>query len=216
MTILDDKGTKGARTKSTRRRLYDMPVDEQPSSSQLGAKQTVQDEPNDAPVEEVHNEGALRRGAADNTIRHYCYWSFSAALIPVPIVDFAAMSAIQLKMISELCALYEVPFSQERALTTVSTLLASASSSTFVSLAKLVPGLGYFGVAIPLAGINVSYTYAVGKIFAQHFQSGEPLESFDPAEQKSRFAEKLREGREYAKRTKEDFKSRFRTEKTEA
>ncbi|MGA1696204.1 MAG: hypothetical protein ACO39V_04885, partial [Arenicellales bacterium] len=78
------------------------------------------------------------------------------------------------------------------------------------------PGLGYLGVAIPLAGINVSYTYAVGKIFAQHFQSGEPLESFDPAEQKRRFAEKLREGREFAKRTKDDFKSRFRKEKAEA
>ena len=216
MTTPDDKSTEGTSTKRTRRRLYDSPVDGQPSSTRQDSQQSVQDEPNHAPVEEVHNEDAVRRRAADNTIRHYCYWSFSAALIPVPIVDFAAMSAIQLKMIGELCELYDVPFSQERARTTISTLLASASSSTFASLAKLIPGLGYFGVAIPLAGINVSYTYAVGKIFAQHFQSGEPLESFDPAEQKSRFAEKLREGREFAKRTKEDFKSRFRKEKTEA
>lgn len=215
MTTADDKSTKGTSTKRARRRLYDMAVDEQPLSARQESKQAVQDEPNDAPVDEVYNLGAVRRRAADNTIRHYCYWSFSAALIPVPIVDLAAMSAIQVKMIGELCALYEVPFSQERARTTISTLLASASSSTFVSLAKMIPGLGYFGVAVPLAGINVSYTYAVGKIFAQHFQSGEPLESFDPAEQKSQLAEKLREGREFAKRTKEDFKGRFRKEVTE-
>lgn len=117
MTTPDDKSTKGTSTKRTRRRLYDSPVDEHPSSSQQSAEESEPDESNHAPAEKIHDEDAVRRRAADNTIRHYCYWSFSAALIPVPIVDFAAMSAIQLKMIGELCELYDVPFSQERART---------------------------------------------------------------------------------------------------
>ena len=155
-------------------------------------------------------EDELRVSAADNTIKYYCFWSFSTALIPVPLVDLAAMSAIQVKMISELSELYEVPFSQGLAKKAIATLVASASSSSFASLIKLVPGIGYFGLAIPLATLNVSYTYAVGKIFAQHFQSGADLASFDPDAQKTNFKEKLEEGKEYARKTKQAFKQKFR------
>ena len=155
-------------------------------------------------------EDELRVSAADNTIKYYCFWSFSTALIPVPLVDLAAMSAIQTKMISELSELYDVPFSQGLAKKAIATLVASASSSSFASLIKLVPGIGYFGLAIPLATLNVSYTYAVGKIFAQHFQSGADLASFDPDAQKTNFKEKLEEGKEYARKTKQAFKQKFR------
>ena len=155
-------------------------------------------------------EDELRVSAADNTIKYYCFWSFSTALIPVPLVDLAAMSAIQVKMISELSELYDVPFSQGLAKKAIATLVASASSSSFASLIKLVPGIGYFGLAIPLATLNVSYTYAVGKIFAQHFQSGADLASFDPDAQKTNFKEKLEEGKEYARKTKQAFKQKFR------
>jgi len=155
-------------------------------------------------------EHELRVSAADNTIKYYCFWSFSTALIPVPLVDLAAMSAIQTKMISELSELYDVPFSQGLAKKAIAALVASASSSSFASLIKLVPGIGYFGLAIPLATLNVSYTYAVGKIFAQHFQSGADLASFDPDAQKTNFKEKLEEGKEYARKTKQAFKQKFR------
>ncbi|HIG26769.1 MAG TPA: DUF697 domain-containing protein [Verrucomicrobiales bacterium] len=155
-------------------------------------------------------EDELRVSAADNTIKYYCFWSFSTALIPVPLVDLAAMSAIQAKMISELSELYEVPFSQGLAKKAIATLVASASSSSFASLIKLVPGIGYFGLAIPLATLNVSYTYAVGKIFAQHFQSGADLASFDPNAQKANFKEKLEEGKEYARKAKQTFKQKLR------
>jgi uncharacterized protein (DUF697 family) len=154
-------------------------------------------------------EDELRVSAADNTIKYYCFWSFSTALIPVPLVDLAAMSAIQVKMISELSELYEVPFSQGLAKKAIATLVASASSSSFASLIKLVPGIGYFGLAIPLATLNVSYTYAVGKIFAQHFQSGADLASFDPNAQKANFKEKLEEGKEYARKAKQTFKQKL-------
>ena len=155
-------------------------------------------------------EDELRVSAADNTIKYYCFWSFSTALIPVPLVDLAAMSAIQTKMISELSELYDVPFSQGLAKKAIAALVASASSSSFASLIKLVPGIGYFGLAIPLATLNVSYTYAVGKIFAQHFQSGADLASFDPDAQKTNFKEKLEEGKEYARKAKQTFKQKFR------
>ena len=155
-------------------------------------------------------EDELRVSAADNTIKYYCFWSFSTALIPVPLVDLAAMSAIQTKMISELSELYDVPFSQGLAKKAIAALVASASSSSFASLIKLVPGIGYFGLAIPLATLNVSYTYAVGKIFAQHFQSGADLASFDPNAQKANFKEKLEEGKEYARKAKQTFKQKFR------
>ncbi len=198
-----------------RRRLYeteesadstDNPKNTDQVRSENGRNEENQGPPNDT----------VRTNAADHTIKYYCYWSFSTALIPVPIVDLAAMSAIQLKMIAELSELYEVPFSQGLAKKALATLVASGSSSSFVSLAKLVPGIGYFGLAIPLATLNVSYTYAVGKIFAQHFQSGADLESFDPNTQKANFKEKLAEGKEYARKTKQTFKRKIREKRNKA
>ena len=192
-----------------RRRLYeteesndstDHSTDPEQARVETGAPENGRDQ----------TEHELRISAADNTIKYYCFWSFSTALIPVPLVDLAAMSAIQTKMISELSELYDVPFSQGLAKKAIAALVASASSSSFASLIKLVPGIGYFGLAIPLATLNVSYTYAVGKIFAQHFQSGADLASFDPDAQKTNFKEKLEEGKEYARKTKQAFKQKFR------
>ena len=76
-----------------------------------------------------------------------------------------------------------------------------------------MPGIGYFGLVAPRAVINVSHTYAVGKIFAQHFQAGNNLDSFDAEDQKETFKSKIEDGKEFARRTKKEFKSKFKRER---
>ena len=194
-----------------RRRLYEEAddvsgdSDAEIPSTEDGAD--VASEKNDA---HKSDEEIIRMQAADNTIKYYCYWSFSAALIPIPAIDFAAMTAIQVKLISELSDLYDVQFSDGIAKKAVATLFASGSSSGFASLAKFVPGLGYFGLTIPLATLNVGYTYAIGKIFAQHFQSGADLESFNASEKVEQFKSKLAEGKSFARKAKKEFTQKIK------
>ena len=207
----DPKESNSPSSTRRRRRLYEteefnreVSGDNSGTSTPSDVPSSEQDQLNELPSNSIQIQ------AADNTIKYYCYWSFSAALIPVPVVDLAAMTAIQVKLVQELSELYDVPFSQGKAKKAVTILVAGMSSATFASLGKLVPGLGYFGLVAPLSVINVSHTYAVGKIFAQHFQAGNNLDAFVAADQKETFKSKLKDGKEFARRTKEEFKSKFK------
>ena len=50
--------------------------------------------------------------SADKIIRNHIVWSMGAGLIPVPIADFFAVSAIQLDMVRQMCKLYDVDFKE--------------------------------------------------------------------------------------------------------
>ena len=209
----DPKESSSTSSTRRRRRLYET----EEFNSEVSSDNSNPSTPSDvSSSEQVQSNGStsddIQIQAADNTIKYYCYWSFSAALIPIPVVDLAAMTTIQVKLVQELSELYDVPFSHGKAKKAVTILVAGMSSATFASLGKLVPGLGYFGLVAPLAIINVSHTYAVGKIFAQHFQAGDNLDSFDAVDQKETFKSKIKDGKEFARRTKEEFKSKFKRE----
>ena len=190
-----------------RRRLYE--------NDATAAAQTA----NSRPGASSHQEGD-QRGVAyqesvssrdiDDLIKRYCYWSFSISLIPVPIVDLAAMVTIQVKMIQEISKLHKIPLSDEKAKKTVAVLIANVSSSSFMGLAKLAPGIGYLVVTIPLATINVTNTYAVGKIFAHHFESGHTIDSLGSGRQKAFLQSTLADGKAFARRTKKEFLDRFK------
>ena len=53
-----------------------------------------------------------RQDEASSIIKNHMMWSMGAGLIPVPIVDWFAVSAIQLDMIRQLATLYDIDFKQ--------------------------------------------------------------------------------------------------------
>jgi uncharacterized protein (DUF697 family) len=48
-------------------------------------------------------------------VRRYWKWSALAGFVPIALVDVAAVTGIQLKMIGDLARLYDIPFRQDRA-----------------------------------------------------------------------------------------------------
>jgi len=70
---------------------------------------------------------------ADDIIKSHVVWALGGGLIPVPLFDIAAVTAIQMDMLKQLADLYEVEFS-------------ASTGSTFArigaSLIKAVPGIG--------------------------------------------------------------------------
>jgi len=148
---------------------------------------------------------------ASKIVNRYMLWSMGAGLVPIPLVDFAAIVAVQLKMLSELAKYYSVEFSEERGKSIVSSLVGgvaadSIAHGTVGSILKSIPGAGtLFGmVAMPLsAGAT---TYAVGKVFTQHFASGGTFLNFNPDEVRDYFEEKVREGKDVVKSVKSQVK----------
>jgi uncharacterized protein (DUF697 family) len=125
-------------------------------------------------------------------------WSGAAGLIPLPLVDVAAVGGVQFYMLRRLSEIYGVPFSDNRGrsiLASVAGAVIPASAST--SVIKSLPGIGTVIGALTMPVVSAGATWVIGKLFIQHFASGGTLLDFNPSdyrefikEQKARYAEK--------------------------
>lgn len=137
---------------------------------------------------------------ATEIINKYVPWSMGAGLVPVPVLDIVALTGIQVKMLSDLSTAYGVEFSENRIKSIVLSLLSSLGTTALAfgalgSTIKAIPGLGtWLGVAtLPVfAGAT---TYALGKVFMQHFESGGTFLNFDTLKAKKAFVETFEEGK---------------------
>jgi uncharacterized protein (DUF697 family) len=142
---------------------------------------------------------AERLVSARSLTKNYVLAAAGIGLIPVPLVDLAALVGLQVKLVHGLAKHYDVPFKENIAKSLVASLLSGVSGVVGVaglaSLAKAVPGLGTLagggGVAITAASI----TYATGEVFTRHFESGGTLLDFDPHKVKEFFKCELKKGK---------------------
>jgi len=154
------------------------------------------------PVEEKEAEEAEKDAEAGalKSVRNYMYGSMAVGLIPAPVIDLAGLGALQLKMIHSIAEDYGVPFKQDLGKSILSSLLGALgpvtlATGTFGSIVKAIPVVG------PLAGIVTqpllagAFTYAVGKVFIQHFELGGTLLDFDAKKMKEYFALQFEEGK---------------------
>ena len=127
-----------------------------------------------------------REMSALNLVNRYSLYSAGVGLIPVPLVDMAGVAAIQVKMLSELSEIYEQPFSANRGKAIIAALLGGIAPTSIAA-----SGVGHVLRSIPLVGqafgfMTVSLfataaTWAVGRVFIQHFESGGTFLNFDPS-----------------------------------
>jgi uncharacterized protein (DUF697 family) len=130
------------------------------------------------------------------------WWSMGAGLIPIPLVDIATVSGVQLKMLSELAKVYDVKFSKNAGKSIISALIggvsADALSKSYITSAiKSIPIIGIVGsVSMPI--FSGAATWAIGKVFIQHFASGGTFLDFDPKKVKDYFMNLFKQGQEIA------------------
>ena len=150
----------------------------------------------DAPITDKQELSAQ----ADNIIQQYTIGSLTPALVPLPLVDLVALTGIQLKMLHSLSNLYGLEFSDEMAKKAIASLMSGALSvslaSGAASLLKFVPIIGQASGMVSLGVLGGSSTYAIGKIFAKHFESGGDLFNFDPKAMKVYFMENIEKGKQ--------------------
>ena len=129
-----------------------------------------------------------RDEAASKLVDRFSLWSGAAGLVPIPLVDVAAVGGVQLQMLRRLSEIYGVPFSDNMGKSVVASLAGSvipASTATTAavgvgSFMKAVPGVGTVIGAITMPVISAGATYVIGKVFIQHFASGGTLLDFNP------------------------------------
>lgn len=134
-----------------------------------------------------------RRQEAHNiTVRRTLY-AAGAGLIPMPIVDAAAILGIQVLMIRDIGRLYGVEFKEQRAKSLITALVGDVAA---VGLFKIVPGLGTFFGGASAAAAGAAATYALGEVFTQHFEEGGTLLDFDTARYRAFFQKEFEKGKE--------------------
>ncbi len=129
---------------------------------------------------------------ANKITKRKTIYAAGAGLIPFPILDAATLMAIQLTMIRGIGNLYGIPFKEHLVKPIIGSLAGSFGS---VGLVKLVPGWGtVFGsTATILSG--AATTYALGRVFTNHFDQGGTLLNFDPVKSRAYFQKEFEDGR---------------------
>ncbi len=142
----------------------------------------------------------LRRLQNDLTISQHVTAATGAGFIPLPLADLAVVSGIQLDLLYRLCRLHGTPFTRQAARGVLTSLLGGAvpglQSAFFASSGlKFIPGVGsaasFFATPV-LAGAS---TYAVGRVFAEHLETGGTLLTFDAQKMKAHFEQAFQDGK---------------------
>ncbi|MEM6395611.1 MAG: DUF697 domain-containing protein [Bacteroidota bacterium] len=141
---------------------------------------------------------------ADTVIRNHVIWSMGASyVIPLPVADVFAVSALQLDMIRSLCKVYGLDFAESQGKAIVSSLTTSTMARAGArSLIKLVPGVGTVIGGITVAVVNGASTYALGQVFKKHFSTGGTILDFDTDRLRKVYHEQFEKGKSIAKQWK--------------
>lgn len=132
---------------------------------------------------------------ADNLIKKYAFGSGLFGYMPFPVVDAFGIMAVQRKMLFHLAKLYNVPFSRSLAKDLLRTMAGGIASQAAIPMVlKMVPGVNILFGSAGMAAVGSASTFAVGKVFKQHFEEGGTLDDFDPEEEKAIFEEELKKG----------------------
>ncbi len=140
-----------------------------------------------------------RSEEAASIIKNHMIWSMGAGLIPVPVVDMFAVSAIQLDMIRQLATLYDIDFKQTEGKARITALTGTGLARLGARAVKFIPGVGSVLGGVTMAVLSGATSYALGEAFRKHFETGGTMLDFDPARFKKYYDEKFEKGKEIAK-----------------
>ncbi len=147
-------------------------------------------------------EGKVQGEGADAALRNHVLGALGVGLIPIPVVDIVALTGIQLNLLRKLAAEYDVPFSEDIVRNILGSLIGGSIpvllSRTFFSLVKGIPLIGHAAGALTMPILAGATTYAVGKVFIQHFASGGTFLTFDPDKVREFYNEMYKEGQKMA------------------
>ena len=139
----------------------------------------------------------IKKTKAQAIIRSHVLWSMGGGLIPIPLVDFAAVTAIQLEMLQQLAQLYGVDYSRSNGKTFVSALTGSTIAKLGASFLKALPGVGTVIGGASMSLTSGASTYAVGQVAISHFENSGTLSDFVEDQLKKAYDSAFKQGKSY-------------------
>jgi uncharacterized protein (DUF697 family) len=132
---------------------------------------------------------------ANDIIKNHVGFAASAGLLPFPMADLAAVTAVQLNMLRQLAKLYNVSFTENLGKNFITAIAGSGLARLGASLIKAIPGVGTVIGELSMAAMSGGSTYALGNVFSNHFAKGGTFEDFDLTKSKKVYEEELKKGK---------------------
>ena len=142
-----------------------------------------------------------REQTASKLVDRFAIWSGVAGLVPLPVIDVLAVGGLQVQMLRRLSQIYNVDFSENRGKALIAALagcmIPATSGMGAASALKAIPVINILAAGFVMPVLSAGATFAIGKAFIQHFESGGTLLDFNPPDY-----------REFVKAQKEMWESR--------
>ena len=125
-----------------------------------------------------------REQMASKLVDRFALWSGVAGLVPIPVLDVAAVGGLQIQMVRRISQIYDVDFSENRGKALIASIAGSMIPATSgigaASVLKAVPVIGTIAGGFVMPALSAGASYAIGKAFIQHFATGGTLLDFNP------------------------------------
>jgi uncharacterized protein (DUF697 family) len=152
------------------------------------ARPFVTDVPDNPAPAGARPDAAQRRSFAYAIVERHVTYSAVGGAIPMPVVNFASMTAVIVRMVKLLSGLYDVPFDRGRARAIVTGLTGGAAHTGFTlvtasALSYVVPA----GLVVGVAASSIAAaacTRGIGRMFVEHFERGATLQDFPALERR--------------------------------
>lgn len=186
------------------------PVKEAPKAQKKAKKQTQEPKsppppPEPEPAkEESHSSSAgfdeayKEDKVAQKIIMNHILWGMGMGLIPLPLIDVAAVTAVQLDMLRQLADHYDVDFNKSVGKGFISSLAGSTIAAIGGSMIKAIPGIGSIIGGVSQAVLSGASTFAVGQVAVRHFYNGGTFLNFRAEDFKDYYKEMFFKGKQVA------------------
>ena len=137
--------------------------------------------------------------AAEQVIKQHVVWACGAGLVPVPIIDFVAVTAIQVDLIRQLCTLYGASSEEGSGKMWVGALTGGILARIGASVIKAIPGIGSVIGGLSMSIASGASTWGVGQVVNKHLAAGGTLIDLNVEKAKRDYGAEYERGKEVAK-----------------
>ena len=145
---------------------------------------------------------------AEEIVKHHVLYALGAGLVPIPFLDIAAVTAVQIDMLKQLARLYQVSYYDEAGKGLVTAITGSTVARIGASMLKAIPGIGSILGGVSMSVMSGASTYAVGQVFKEHFTMGGNMSNVNMNQAKDTFKKEYEKGKKVAKEMEKDNKSK--------
>jgi len=136
---------------------------------------------------------------ADKIIKTHMMISMGAGLVPLPLLDVVAVTAVQLDMLRQLANHYNLDFNEQSGKSFISAIGGSLLARMGASAMKTIPIIGSILGGVTMSILSGASTFAIGNVFKEHFKMGGDFSNIDVDQAKDFFKQKFEEGKQMAK-----------------